>query len=124
MFISWRNLCLENVYLTCERGNYTSVVPNRLISSVCASCLQSKIINDHLLVHGNILSISAREGAPCLVTAISTVHVSITELGHVDTRVVPTHPLQLTVTRATRAIVQLLGTSITATVANLGQTFR
>ena len=28
MFISWRNLCLENVYLTCERGKYTSVVPH------------------------------------------------------------------------------------------------
>ena len=39
MFISWRNLCLENVYLTCERGNYTSVVPIRLISSVCTYVL-------------------------------------------------------------------------------------
>ena len=34
MFISWRNLCLENVYLTCDHGKYTSIVPHHLICSV------------------------------------------------------------------------------------------
>ena len=47
MFISWRNLCLENVYLTCEHSNYTSVVPHRLICSVPRQSLFELVICWH-----------------------------------------------------------------------------